>query len=69
MPLKWKFVASVSYYISSLECMQKNGFDTVSNICDTDNRAMLPYRLQPSVEITVIFCLLYYFLVYIKKFL
>jgi len=47
---------------------QKNDFVTVTNICDTDNHALLLYRLTASVEITITLCRLYYFLVTMKFF-
>jgi len=48
----------------------------IINICDTDNRASFLYRLQPvifvafntTLQTTIIFCRLYYFLVTIAIF-
>jgi len=45
-------------------CKKKKKNDLVTNICVTDNRALLLYKTTiVSVEIKIIFCHLYYFLV------
>jgi len=57
---------------NDFEHEKKDDFVTATNICDTDHRALFPYRLQSYLlkyYLTTIFCHLYYFLVTITIFL